>query len=105
MHFYNFNIKDYRAKTAHLTPLEHYIYRSLIDWYYLTEKPFDSVEQIARYLRLPLTDENTQAIHNVLAEFFMLKTHKNGKSLYHHKRIDTELYTSKINKLCKDWLL
>ncbi|WP_410472067.1 DUF1376 domain-containing protein [Faucicola mancuniensis] len=82
MHFYNFNIKDYRAKTAHLTPIEHYIYRSLIDWYYLNEKPFDSVEQIKRWLMI---DDET-AIENVLSEFF----HKrNGK--YHHTRINKEV--------------
>ena len=82
MHFYNFNIKDYRAKTAHLTPIEHYIYRSLIDWYYLNEKPFDSVEQIKRWLMI---DDET-AIESVLSEFF----HKrNGK--YHHTRINKEV--------------
>lgn len=86
MHFYNFHIKDYRAKTAHLTPLEHYIYRTLIDWYYLNEKPFESVEQIARYLLLPLTDENHTAINAVLDEFF--NYHK-GK--YHHSRINEEV--------------
>lgn len=86
MHFYNFHIKDYRAKTAHLTPLEHYIYRTLIDWYYLNEKPFESVEQIARYLLLPLTDENRTAINAVLDEFF--NYHK-GK--YHHSRINEEV--------------
>lgn len=86
MHYYNFHIKDYRAKTSHLTPLEHYVYRTLIDWYYLSEKPFESIEQIARYLLLPMTDENTQAIKNVLDEFFH---HHKGK--YHHKRINQEI--------------
>lgn len=82
MHFYNFNIKDYRAKTAHLTPTEHYVYRSLIDWYYLNEKPFESVEQIKRILML----DDVQAIENVLSEFF----HK-VKGKYHHKRINREI--------------
>lgn len=86
MHYYLFHIKDYRAKTAHLTPLEHYIYRTLIDWYYLSEKPFESVEQIARYLLLPLNDENVMAINNVLNEFFNF-----CKSKYHHKRINAEI--------------
>lgn len=86
MHFYNFHIKDYRAKTAHLTPLEHYVYRTLIDWYYLSEKPFETVEQIARYLLLPMTDESTQAINNVLDEFFVFKN-----NAYRHERLDREL--------------
>lgn len=82
MHFYNFNIKDYRAKTAHLTPTEHYVYRSLIDWYYLNEKPFESVEQIKRLLML----DDVQAIENVLSEFF-----NKIKGKYHHKRINREI--------------
>ncbi|MER2164727.1 MAG: DUF1376 domain-containing protein, partial [Psychrobacter alimentarius] len=35
MHYYSFNIADYKKDTAHLKPMEHYIYRSLIDLYYL----------------------------------------------------------------------
>lgn len=97
MHYYGFHIKDYRARTAHLTPLEHYIYRTLIDWYYLNEKPFSSVEEIARYLLLPLTDENTQAINNVLDEFF---NHHKGK--YHHTRINQEIKNFKAGKYTLD---
>lgn len=97
MHYYGFHIKDYRARTAHLTPLEHYIYRTLIDWYYLNEKPFSSVEEIARYLLLPLTDENTQAINNVLDEFF---NHHKGK--YHHTRINQEIKNLKAGKYTLD---
>ncbi|WP_338755645.1 YdaU family protein [Moraxella lincolnii] len=97
IHYYGFHIKDYRARTAHLTPLEHYIYCTLIDWYYLNEKPFSSVEEIARYLLLPLTDENTQAINNVLDEFFNF--HK-GK--YHHTRINQEIKNFKAGRYTLD---
>jgi uncharacterized protein YdaU (DUF1376 family) len=39
MHFYPFNISDYRASTAHLSNEEDLAYRRLIDMYYDTEKP------------------------------------------------------------------
>ena len=39
MHYYQFNIGDYRRDTSHLSLLEHGIYRQLIDTYYLSEKP------------------------------------------------------------------
>ena len=39
MHYYQFNIGDYRRDTAHLSHLEHGIYRSLIDTYMLEESP------------------------------------------------------------------
>jgi len=39
LHYYTFNIGDYRRDTGHLSLLEHGIYRQLIDSYYLSEKP------------------------------------------------------------------
>lgn len=86
MFHYQFNIGDYRAHTPHLTPIEHYIYRSLIDWYYLSEQPMkDDVEQIARLLLLK-SDEDIQALSKVLNEFFTLK-----RGAYHHSRINQEV--------------
>ena len=38
MHYYKFNIADYRKDTGHLSTIEHGIYRQLIDWYYLDEQ-------------------------------------------------------------------
>ena len=53
MHYYKFNIADYRKDTTHLSMLEHGIYRTLIDWYYLDEKPIPlDVEMVARRMRL-----------------------------------------------------
>ena len=46
MHYYQFNISDYRADTAHLNIIEHGIYRQLIDWYYLDEKPIPKETQV-----------------------------------------------------------
>lgn len=95
MYWYNFNIGDYRSHTAHLTPTEHYIYRSLIDWYYLNERPMpaNDIDHIARLLLLK-TDEERQALQSVLSEFFKVKKLKQtGDTVecYHHARIDEEI--------------
>ena len=42
MHYYQFNIADYRKDTGFLTYEEHGIYRQLIDQYHLDEKPFNA---------------------------------------------------------------
>lgn len=95
MYFYNFNIGDYRSHTSHLTPTEHYIYRSLIDWYYLNERPMpaNDIDYIARVLMLK-TDEERQALQSVLSEFFKVKKLKltgDAVECYHHARIDAEI--------------
>lgn len=85
MHYYQFNIADYRKDTAHLSPIEHYIYRTLIDWYYLDEQPIPKETQsVTRRLRLETEQEAN--LKNVLLDFFVLE--ENG---WHHKRIDMEI--------------
>tara|TARA_R100000935_G_C2837951_1_gene169236 strand:- start:517 stop:1323 length:807 start_codon:yes stop_codon:yes gene_type:complete len=80
------NIPDYRKDTAHLMPIEHYIYRTLIDQYYSDEKPVaDDLKAIMRRLRLS-ADEELQMLKNVLSDFFELI---DGQ--YRHKRIDDEI--------------
>ena len=91
MHYYQFNIADYRKDTVHLSPIEHYIYRSLIDTYYLDEKPIcENKASILRKLSLDTVHE--QSLTNVLDDFFNL-----GDCGYEHKRIDEEMdkYQSK----------
>lgn len=86
MHYYKFNIADYRKDTVHLTRAEHSIYRDLIDWYYMDEKPISyDVGFIVRRLRL-VTEEDQDALINVLADFFTLTD--DG---YRHLRIDEEI--------------
>lgn len=86
MHFYSFNIKDYRKDTAHLTPMEHYIYRFLMDWYYMDEEPITLDEKtIMRRLSLR-GEEHQELLSNVLEDFFTEE--EDG---YHHKRIDKEI--------------
>lgn len=86
MYYYSMNIPDYRKDTAHLMPIEHYIYRTLIDQYYSDEKPVaDDLKAIMRRLRLS-ADEELQMLKNVLSDFFELI---DGQ--YRHKRIDDEI--------------
>lgn len=85
MHYYKFNIADYRKDTTHLTPIEHYIYRSLIDWYYLDEQPIPKETQSV-IRRLSLGSDSVNLVINVLSDFFEL-TDKG----YIHKRIDIEI--------------
>lgn len=69
MHYYKFNIADYRKDTFHLDPMEHYIYRSLLDWMYLDEAPIPLDEtKILRYLRLG--NDRLTTVQQVLNDFF-----------------------------------
>jgi len=86
MHYYQFNIADYRKDTTHLSPLEHYIYRQLIDWYFLDEKPINKdLNIVLRRINLNVLDCE-HLLENVLIDFFTEK--EDG---FHHKRIDAEL--------------
>ena len=71
MHYYQFNIADYRKDTQHLNPMEHYIYRELMDWYYLDESPIVN-EPLTITRRLRLGSENEAQLVLVLEEFFTL---------------------------------
>ena len=85
MHYYNFNIAAYRAKTAHLNIIEHGIYRQLMDWYYLDEMPIPLETQVVMR-RLCLGSDNLHNLENVLTDFF-IKTDLG----YCHSRITREL--------------
>jgi uncharacterized phage protein (TIGR02220 family) len=85
MHYYQFNIADYRKDTQHLSPIEHYIYRELMDWYYLDEQPIPKKTQLV-IRRLRLVSENNQDLENVLQEFFV-----ETETGWYHKRIEEEI--------------
>lgn len=85
MHYYQFNIADYRKDTQHLSAIEHYIYRELMDWYYLDEQPIPKKTQLV-IRRLRLVSENNQDLTNVLEEFFT-ETDEG----WSHGRIDDEI--------------
>lgn len=86
MHYYQFNIGDYRKDTGHLTLLEHAIYRHLLDSYYLNEKPIET-QRVIRRLRL-VSQNELDALDAVLNDFF--KPSECGK-FWNHKRCDTEI--------------
>jgi len=85
MHYYKFNIADYRKDTGHLSTIEHGIYRQLIDWYYLDEQPIPLETQVVTR-RLRLGSDDLILVQNVLADFFQ-KTAKG----YVHKRIEFDI--------------
>lgn len=95
MHYYSFNIADYKKDTDYLKPIEHYIYRSLIDRYYLDEMPIPiETQPLLRRLKLE-SESEVEALNFVLNEFFTLK--EDG---YHHERIDDDIqkYRENIKK-------
>ena len=94
MHYYKFNIADYRKDTGHLSTIEHGIYRQLIDWYYLDEQPIPEETQMV-IRRLRLGSDEVMFLQNVLSDFFVL-----GKKGYEHKRIEVEIkdYHEQVEK-------
>ena len=94
MHYYKFNIADYRKDTGHLSTIEHGIYRQLIDWYYLDEQPIPEETQVVMR-RLRLGSEEVKFLQNILSDFFVL-----GKTGYKHKRIEVEIkdYHDQVEK-------
>jgi uncharacterized protein YdaU (DUF1376 family) len=85
MHYYQFNIADYRKDTGHLSMIENAIYRHLIDWYYLDESPIPlETKVVMRRLRL-VSKEDEKALENVLSDFF---EREDG---WRHKRIDQDI--------------
>lgn len=79
MHYYQFNIGDYRAATAHLSNEEDLAYRRLLDMYYDTENqiPLDT-QWVAKRLRL-----DTNVVKSVLQDMFKLT-----KAGWHHARCE-----------------
>ena len=68
MHYYQFNIGDYKSHTEHLSEMEDLAYRRLLDWYYLHESPIPlDVAETARQIRMRT---HTDCIATVLQEFF-----------------------------------
>jgi len=95
MHYYKFNIGNYRRRTLHLSPLEHGVYRILLDTYYLEERPLElNVAKLMRTHCLSTKDEKL-ALKNVLADFF--KKTENG---WENESCDVEIkkYHSKSVK-------
>ena len=70
MHYYQWKIGDYRRDTAHLSHLEHGIYRTLIDTYMLNEAPLTGdIQELERKHNIKTKNEK-QALLSVLNDFF-----------------------------------
>jgi uncharacterized protein YdaU (DUF1376 family) len=68
MHYYQFNIGDYKSHTEHLSEMEDLTYRRLLDWYYLHETPIPlEINETARQIRMR---SHSECIALVLQEYF-----------------------------------
>ena len=68
MHYYQFNIGDYKSHTEHLSEMEDLTYRRLLDWYYLHESPIPlDLNEVARQIRMR---SHSDCITLVLQEYF-----------------------------------
>ena len=84
MHYYQFNIGDYKSHTEHLSEMEDLTYRRLLDWYYLHETPIPLDEsEVARQIRMR---SHSDCIAVVLREYF-----ERTASGWIHHRADKEL--------------
>ena len=70
MHHYQFNIGDYKKDTAHLSLLEHGIYRMLIDSYYTNEGPLEADDAKLMRTHCVRSADEQQAYQNVINDFF-----------------------------------
>lgn len=69
MHYYQFNIGDYKSHTDHLDLLEDLAFRRMLDWSYLHEEPLPlDINEIAKKI---LMRTHTDCIAYVLQEFFV----------------------------------
>jgi uncharacterized protein YdaU (DUF1376 family) len=72
MYHYQFNIGDYRKDTAHLSLLEHGIYRMLIDSYYTNEGPLPADDAKLMRTHCVRTADEQQAYKNIITDFFSM---------------------------------
>jgi len=88
MHYYRFNIGDYKSHTSHLDPLEDIAYRRMLDYCYLNEIGLpENIEEIGRLISMRT---HCECIANVLREFFYIE---NG--VYKNKRVEIDLHDFK----------
>jgi len=95
VYYYCFNIPHYRMDTAHLSPIEHYIYRTLLDTLYLDERPIkNNINTITRKLKL----SDSTDVERVLNEFFTLVDER-----WNNKRVEREIahFRSRIQQQSK----
>lgn len=95
MHYYQFHIGDYRAGTIHLTQIERWVYRDLLDCLYDTEEPLPlDVNKVCMMVGAR-SDEHKEAVRVVLETKFV-QTDQG----YTNSRFESELdkYRSKAQR-------
>jgi len=96
MHFYKFNIGDYKSHTSHLDLLEDLAYRRMLDYCYLNETGLpESADEIARLISMRT---HSESIANVLREFFVLE---NGEYINERAAAEIFEYKEKNKKAAK----
>lgn len=96
MHYYQFNIGDYKSHTEHLELMEDLAFRRMMDWCYLHEKPLPlDIKEIERLIRMRTHSESIA---------YVLKTYFDRTSQgYVNNRINIEVskYQEKSDKARK----
>ncbi len=92
MNFYPHHISDFNNATRHLTRVERSVYRDAIEMYYDTESVLTGDLTRLQKKLLCRSDEEKQALNDVLDEFFDL--HDDG---YFHERCDHEIAKYRAN--------
>ena len=98
MHYYQYNIADYRKDTSHLSLLEHGCYRQLLDQFYLDEKPLPSDEDKLFRLFNARTEDEKTAIKNVLKDFW---TKTEDGYVQGRSKTEIELYKDRLETASK----
>jgi len=86
MHYYSHHVGDYHRDTAHLSIVEHGVYRLLMDSYYSTERALPADLSILCRIVRAVSKLEREAVSSVAKLFF---TESDG--LLKHNRIDREL--------------
>ena len=86
MHYYPHNIGDFRKDTPHLSPSEKGIYRDLLDYAYVTEKPLPNDLNLLCRVTGAVTSKEKPLVSKLLSEFFVETQHG-----WEHKRVIAEI--------------
>jgi len=92
MHYYQFNIGDYKSHTSGLSLIEDIAYRRLLDLYYLNERPFNGCStDVAREIGMR---EHQEEVEYVLNKFFP----SDGNGSWINKRAEEEVRAYRMKK-------
>jgi uncharacterized protein YdaU (DUF1376 family) len=87
MHYYDFNIKSFKADTSHLSDDEELAYRRLLDLYYDKEAPIpNETQSVSRRIKM---GSKSDVVGSILVEFFTL----GGDNMWHRSECDERIAT------------